>query len=236
MPDPHPNEPPPDGETEVARLIGRLARGPVGAAALPPPLVRATRWLALVAALAVLLAFFADLDAMAGRLTGQPEAAIGLAASVLTMILAALAAFEIALPDRSPLWALLPLPSAALWVAAGIAGYARVVMDETAYDPTLEEVRNCLLIILALALPLCALLVAMLRRAFPLWPRLAAATAGLAAAAAGLSLFTLFHPWEDAAVDLAINLLALALVIGASLWFGSPALTHRLSGKMRRRM
>ncbi len=234
-PPPAATDRPPGRNGDIARLIDDLSRQSGRTPALPPPFVRATRWIGLVAALAVLLALFADLDAMTARLTAQPEAVISLVASVLTMVLAALAAFQISLPDRSPLWALLPLPTAALWVGAAISGYARVIIDENAYDPTVEEVRDGLLVILVLALPLCALLVAMLRRAFPLWPRLAAATAGLAAGSAALSLYVLLCPWDAAAVDLAINVLALALVIGASLGFGAPALTRRLGGKIRRR-
>ncbi len=39
-------------------------------------------------------------------------------ASVATGVLAAVAAFLVALPDRSPRWALLPLPALAVWLAS----------------------------------------------------------------------------------------------------------------------
>lgn len=210
-------------------LIGDLADEPTPVERMSTPALRATSWLAIVGALTITLAVFADLEELFGRMVDMPEFALALAASVVTMGLAALAAFELSVPDRSPTWALVPLPSAAIWIGASIAGFVRVWMaPDDAYDPTLSEVRDCLVLILALALPLSALMVFMLRRAYSLWPRLAAATAGLAAVSAGLTLFNLFRPWDAAAADLFVNLIAVTAVIGCSVAFGAPALTRTL--------
>jgi hypothetical protein len=75
---------------------------------------------------------------------------------------------------------------------------------------------------------LSVLLLAMLRRACPLYPGLTAVVGGLAVAAA--SLLNFFHPYDAAATDLAVHAVAVALVIGANRAlggriFGSPAFT-----------
>src|ERR1700760_3209607 len=76
---------------------------------LAPPLLRAFGWLAVVAALGVALACFADLSAMMHRLMAAPDMWLAVAGSTLTAILAAIAAFQTSLPDRKPAWAVLPV-------------------------------------------------------------------------------------------------------------------------------
>src|SRR5258708_27342631 len=93
---------------------------------LPPPGRRALLWLALVAALAFTLASVADRPAVAARLMAAPDLWLATSGSALTMVLAAFAAFQLSLPDRSPLWALLPLPAALLWIGASGAACLRV--------------------------------------------------------------------------------------------------------------
>src|SRR6266851_6575373 len=85
---------------------------------LPPPGWRALLWLALVVAIAFTLATVADRPAVAARLTAAPDMWLSAGGSALTMVLAAIAAFQLSLPDRNPLWAWLPLPAALLWIGA----------------------------------------------------------------------------------------------------------------------
>jgi hypothetical protein len=47
----------------------------------------------------------------------QPVFTLGMGAAFVTGLLAALASFEISLPDRSRWWMLLPVPALAVWVA-----------------------------------------------------------------------------------------------------------------------
>jgi hypothetical protein len=82
-------------------------------------------WLALVAALALTLAAVADWPAVAARLGAAPDMWLSAKGSALTMVLAAVATFQLSLPDRSPLWGLLPLPPALLWIGASGAGCLR---------------------------------------------------------------------------------------------------------------
>jgi hypothetical protein len=98
-------------------LIDILCASATPVRRLRAPLVRAGLWLLLAGV--VLLALAAVHGArpdLALRLR-DPSFAAALAGSLLTGILAAIAAFYLSLPDRSRLWLLLPAPPLALWVA-----------------------------------------------------------------------------------------------------------------------
>jgi hypothetical protein len=183
---------------------------------LAPPSIRALGWVAVVVALGVALACFADLGAMARRLTAAPDMWLAVAGSTVTAILAAIAAFQTSVPDRAPAWALLPLPGLLLWVGASGLGCLRVWFLPGTHAADLVEARDCLVFILGMSVPLSVLLMVMLRRGYPLRPNLTAATGGLAAAAAAATLLNLFHPFDAAATDLSVHAVAVALVILAN--------------------
>ena len=180
---------------------------------LPPPPRRALSWLAAVAALALALAAVADRSAVAARLAATPDLWLSLMGSTLTMALAALAAFELSLPDRSPRWALLPVPTAVLWLAASGVGCLRTWVVPDTHAATLSDTRDCISFIIALSVPLSLLMFGMLRRGHTLQPGLTAAVAGIASAAAAASLLVLFHPYDASATDLAVHVVAVGLVI-----------------------
>src|SRR5262245_15218733 len=79
--------------------------------------------------------------------------------------------------------------------------------------------------IVGLSVPFSALLVVMLRSAYPLQPGLTALIAGLAAAAAAATLLNLFHPFDAAATDLVVHAIAVALVLLAVRAFSSRLLS-----------
>jgi hypothetical protein len=190
---------------------------------LAPPSLRALGWLTMVGALAAALACFADLGAIARRLTAVPDMGLAVTGSTLTAILAALAAFQTSLPDRRPAWALLPLPGLLLWVGASGLGCLRAWIVAGTHEASLTEARTCLVFILGVSVPLSVLLAAMLRRAYPLRPGLTATMGGLAAAAAA-TLLNFFHPYDAAATDLAMHVVAVAIVILANRALGRRAL------------
>jgi hypothetical protein len=196
--------------------VGRLRR----------PALRAAVWLAVVAAIALGLAAFADINAMWQRLTAAPDLWLAVISSTLTAIFAAFAAFELSLPDRSRVWAALPLPAAILWIAASGLGCLRTWLAPQTHVATMGEARDCFVFIVALSIPLAALLFLMLRRAYPLYLGLTAAIAGLAVAAAAATLLNFFHPFDAAATDLAIHAVAVAIVIVVS-----SALTGKIFGR-----
>jgi hypothetical protein len=183
---------------------------------LPPPLVCALGWLAVLAVLAAGLAAFANLDAVWQRISAAPDLWLAVVGSTLTAILAAIAAFELSLPDAARGWALLPLPAALLWAGASGFGCLRVWIAPQSHVAVMSDARDCLIFIVVLSAPLSALLLAMLRRAYPLYPGLTAAIGGLAVAAAAATLLNFFHPYDAAATDLAVHTIAVVLVIVAN--------------------
>jgi hypothetical protein len=187
---------------------------------LPPPLFRALAWLAVLVALAIALAAFANLDAVWQRISAAPDLWLAVVGSTLTAVLAAIAAFELSLPDAPRAWALLPLPAALLWVGASGFGCLRVWIAPQSHVAVMSEARDCLMFIVFLSVPLSALLLLMLRRAYPLYPGLTATIGGLSVAAAAATLLNFFHPYDAAATDLVVHAVAVALVVAANRLFG----------------
>ncbi|HEX4767322.1 MAG TPA: NrsF family protein [Lichenihabitans sp.] len=211
----------------IDHMIDRLGTDLKPVRRLRPPGVRALLWLAGVAALAGVLASFADLPAIAHRLMGAPDMWLAVLGSTLTAILGAAAVFHLSVPGRSPWWALLPVPSLLLWVGASGMGCLRTWLVPGTHDASMGEVRICLVFIVAVSIPLSALMVVMIRRACPLRPNLTAATGGLAIAAGAASLLNFFHPYDASATDLAVHLLAVAIVVFLNQLVARWALAHR---------
>lgn len=70
-------------------------------------------WLAIAAGLVVLLGALVGVRTDLGPKLEQPAHLLQVSASLVTGITAAIAAFHISLPDRSPRWLALPAPSVA---------------------------------------------------------------------------------------------------------------------------
>src|SRR5271169_4300407 len=183
---------------------------------LRPPALRALLWLGAMVTAAAVLTPFSDPVAMMQRLTAEPDLWLAVIGSILTAVLAAVAAFELSLPDRDPKWALLPVPAALLWVGASGLGCLRPWFVPGTHDASLTEAETCLFFILALSIPLSVLLLVMLRQAHSLWPNLTGAMGGLAVAGASATVLNLFHPYDAAATDLIVHVGAVAIVIMAN--------------------
>jgi hypothetical protein len=202
--------------TSHDRLIHGLAADLKPVKRLQRPMLRALAWLGVVLAIAVALAAFADVNAMWQRVTAAPDLWLAVVGSTGTAICAAIAAFELSLPDAPRAWAALPLPAAILWIAASGLGCLRTWIAPQTHVATMAEARDCLIFIVALSVPLSALLIVMLRRAYPLNIGLTAGVGGLAVAAAAATLLNFFHPYDAAATDLAVHAVAVAIVIAAN--------------------
>ncbi len=206
-------------------LIDQLATDLRPVRRLRPPALRALGWLALVAALGVGMALRANLPSIEQRLTAFPDMWLAVCGSVLTAILAALACFEVSVPDRSRLWALLPLPGLLLWLGASGMGCLRDTVVPGTHVATMSvAAEDCLPFILGVSLPLSVVMVLMLRRARPLRLELVSGLGGLAAAAAAASLLWMVHPYDATAADLAMHTLAVLLVVLAARGAGPRAL------------
>lgn len=195
---------------------------------LRSPWLRASAWFALVCAVAAVLAMKADVVGVAHRLAAASDMWLAVAGSSLTAALAVIATFQLALPDRHPGWALLPLPALVVWAAASGLGCARAWLVPGTEAASLAQASDCLIFILGLSLPFSVVLFMMVRRSYSMHPVLTAATAGLAAAAAAATLLNFFHPFDATAGDLAVHAAAIALVIGLNRMVGGALLRQRL--------
>lgn len=194
-------------------LIHELALELAPVRRLPPPGVRALVWCMAAVSLGFALYLFRGADGLWDRL-GVADLRYAAFGAVLTAFAASVAAFHTSMPDRSAAWALLPIPPLMLWLGASSLGCLRDWLAPASDIPGTETMRGCFVFLISVSLPLSALLVVMLRRAYPLRPNLTAALGGLSAAAAAAALLVPFHPHDATATDLLVHLVAIAVVIG----------------------
>ena len=181
---------------------------------LRPPAARAALWLLLAAAIVSLLAISHGLRPDLGARLGQPLFVTGLAASLLTGVLAAVVAFIVSLPDRSRLWLLLPSPALALWVSTigygCLSGWVSVRPDGVAVG----EAADCFATLVLTSVPLWLAMLLMLRHVALLRSAAAAVAASLAVAAIASTALALFHDLDASVMILMWNLGTAALLVG----------------------
>ena len=212
-----------DDGGDISRLIGDLSADLKPVRRLPAPWLRALVWLGAVAIVAAVLVATRTLLPALGIIGNDPFMVPGAYASLATAVLAALAAFELSLPDRSDAWALLPLPALAVWIVLnGLGCLATLAIPGTQTSPF--QFMVCLSLIFAISLPLTAAMVLMVRRARPLRPLRVAVLGGLAASAAAATLLVLIHPHDSAVLDLAAHAVAVAVIIGLNVLLGGRLL------------
>src|SRR5437870_5265830 len=195
-------------------LIDSLAANVTPVRRLRPPLLRAAFWLALAALVLVLLAISHGVRPDLAQRLQQPVFAVGLVASLLTGVLAAVAAFVISLPDRSRRWLFLPAPALVAWVST--IGYG-CLSDWVSIAPDgvrLGEAARCFATLVLTSLPLSLALLVMLRHAAPLRPTAVTLTGGLAVAAITATALTLFHDLDATVMILMWNLGTAAMFVG----------------------
>jgi len=175
-------------------LIDRLTADGRPVRRLPPPLARAGLWLALF----VLLVGFVTLLTGAWPLMLQRLAesrfALEMAATFVTGIAAVIAAFHLSLPDRSRLWAVLPLPALALWLGSSGYGCYRNWVTHGPQGWVLGRSSDCFVFILTMSVPVAAVLYLSLRRARPLELLSVTAVGGLGVAALAAATLQFYHP------------------------------------------
>jgi hypothetical protein len=211
------------------RLVQALGADLTTVRRLPSPGLRALMWLAILGSMALALAMVSDVKAMMIRLMAAPDMWLAALASMLAAVLAAIAAFELSLPDRKAAWALLPLPALLLWICASGMGCLRVWSVAEASTMPPDQPGHCLIFIIGFSLPLSLLLIAMLRRGFSLRPNLTAVVGGLACASAAATLLNFVHPYDAAATDLTVHTLAVTIVVLANTIFGSRILLRNIN-------
>jgi hypothetical protein len=130
--------------------------------------------------------------AMALRLE-RPGFAVEFAATLLTGFAGVVAAFHLALLDRSRLWALLPAGPGLVWLSCCMAR-RRSWIVEAPHIADFGEAARWVLLIAATSLPIGGVLLWWLAPARPLRPGLAGAAGGLGAVALSACVLQFFHP------------------------------------------
>jgi hypothetical protein len=201
-------------------LIASLAANATPVRRLQPPVMRAACWLLLAAAILTLLAISQGLRADLLLRLQEPVFAISMAASLLTGVLAANAAFLVSLPDRSRLWLLLPMPALVLWLSN--IGYQCLVqwIDIGPNGVSLGEAARCFATLVLTSLPLSLAMLVMLRYAAPLRPTAVTLMGSLAVAAITATALSLFHTFDATVMILMWNLGTAVLFVSLAGVFG----------------
>lgn len=195
------------------QLIERLVASAEPVRRLRPPLLRATLWLLVVAAAAALaLPFFANFPLFEKK-CADIKFVLEVIGTVLTGIAAIIAAFYLSLPDRSPLWALLPLPPLALWLASSGYNCYREWITVGPGGWHTGETADCFVTILGFSVPLGLALYLMLRRARPIAPLPVAVTGALGVAALSAFFLQFNHPIDASFLDLGSHAAAVGVVV-----------------------
>lgn len=186
---------------------------------LQPPLLRGAFWLLIVLVIAApAIIFVSDLHIFARRIR-QPEVLLEMVSISLAGAGAVIAAFHISLPDRSPIWAILPIAPLVLWIgSSGYSCYEHVIDGNSDLWMELQQGGQCFGLIIAFSLPLGISLLTQLRRTNPMLAVPVAAMGGLGASAVAAALLQFFHPFEVSFLDLAAHLIAIGIVIRVSMF------------------
>jgi hypothetical protein len=197
-------------------LIASLSESATPVRRLRPPLLRAGLWLLTAGLVVVLLAAVRGIRPGLAVLLEEPGFTAALAGSLLTGALAAVAAFELSLPDRSRLWLLLPAPALVLWLST--IGYG-CLTDWVDLEPDgirLGSTLACFATLVVVSLPPAAVLAAMLRRSAWLDPSPAAMSGGLAIGGIAATAMSLLHDLDATMMVLIWTLGAAALIVALS--------------------
>jgi hypothetical protein len=215
--------------TKTSDLIDALVDGATPVRRLRPPLVRAALWLLLTAlVLALIVAGHGPRPDIGDRLQ-QPVFVLSMIAALATGILAAIASFQISLPDRSRWWLLVPAPALAVWLSTIGYGCLSNWVSVGPNDNRIGETVRCFATLLFTSVPLSIAMLVMLRYAALLRPTESSAMSGLAIAAITAFSLSLVHDFDASLTILVWNLGVAVLIAGLACLFGRRMLTWTAS-------
>ncbi|MGE0278100.1 MAG: DUF1109 domain-containing protein [Nitrospiraceae bacterium] len=201
-------------------LIESLAASARPVKRLRPPIVRAMIWLTFAVSILLLLAAIHGIRPDLMERVRDPLFVVGTLASLVTGVLATVAAFMISLPDRSRLWTLLPMPALATWVST--IGYG-CLTDWVSISPEgmrFGETVRCFATLVLTSVPLFLAMLLMLRYAAPLRPKPVVMVGSLAVAAITATALALFHNIDATVLILLWNFGTAILIVGLGGVFG----------------
>jgi hypothetical protein len=201
-------------------LIASLATNLAPVRRLRPPVARATYWLLLALAVLIILAVGLGVRSDLAQRLSEPMFALCMIASLLTGVLAAVAACLVSLPDRSRFWVLLPAPAFIAW--AWIVGY-QCLVRWISIGPNgigFGDAARCCATVVLTSLPLSLAMLLMLRYAAPMRPTAVIFMGSLAVAAITATALALFLAINASIMILILNCGTAALFIGMGGAFG----------------
>lgn len=205
---------------KTSDLIEVLAAQATPVRRLRPPLVRAGLWLLAVGLILIFLAWLYGPRPGLAELLRQPTFAAALAGSLLTGVLAAVAAFHLSLPGRSRGWLFLPVPSLVLWVSTigygCLTAWVSIGPAGVRLGPTLE----CFATLLLASVPSAVILLVMLRHTARLYPTTVAMMGGLASGGVAATALLMFHEIDASALVVLWTLGTTVLIVALGGIFG----------------
>ena len=201
-------------------LIESLVANAAPVRRLRPPLARAAGWLLFAALMLALLAVVHGMRPDLDLRLQQPVFVLGVAASLATGVLAALASFIVSVPDRSRFWLLLPAPALIAWLST--IGYG-CLTEWVSIRPgavTLGETARCFATLMLVGGPLSIALLVMLRYAALLSPTPVAILGSVAVAAMTATALSLFHELDATVMVLIWNVGVAALLVALGGLYG----------------
>lgn len=204
-------------------LIALLAANAGPVRRLRHPLVRASLWLALAAGIFILLDVAHGVRPDLLQRIAQPIFVIGLAGSLATGVLAAIASFMISVPDRSRAWILLPLPTLLIWASTVSYGCLTNWVSIGPEGMRVGEAARCFATLMLTSLPLSLVMYVMLRYVAWFRPIAVTITGSLAVAAVTATALSLFHDLDATVMVLMWNLGVAVMIVGVGAVLGLRA-------------
>jgi hypothetical protein len=201
-------------------LIDSLVAGAKPVRRLRHPLVRAALWLLFAALVFALVAVARGVRPDIALRLEQPVFVIGIAASLLTGVIAAVVSFIVCIPGHSRRWLLLPVPALLVWLSTVGYGCLTAWVSIGPDGISLGETARCFATLVLVGAPLSLALLVMLRFAALLAATPVAIIGSLAVAAMTSTALSLFHPLDATLMILMWNLGTAALLAALGGLFG----------------
>jgi len=206
--------------TTTREIIRQLVDDARPVRRLRPPLLRAAIWIAMASIILTLIAAAIGVRPDLGARLRDPAFLIEVVSAAMTGMLAAVAAFHVALPDRSPRWALLPVPTLLLWLSTIGYGCLTNWIGPGPSSLVASISVQCLAVMAVGSTPLAVILFFMLRHARFVRATETACIAAIAVAGLTVSALRAFHELDATVMVLIWNVGAAAAIILIGTLFG----------------
>ncbi|SEB21596.1 NrsF family protein [Paraburkholderia sartisoli] len=206
--------------TSTSDLIDSLVADAKPVRRLRPPVTRALCWLLFAALMLTLVAIVHGVRPDLMLKLRQPAFVVGVAAALITAVLASTASFIASVPGRSRRWLWLPAPAVVVWIST--IGYGClthwVSIGPDGMSP--GETARCFATLAITGIPLSLVMLIMLRYVARLAPAPVVMTGSLAVAAMTATALSLFHPLDATIMILMWNFGVATLLIALSGLYG----------------